>query len=159
MHASPNMCRFQMRSCIEDCAISRREIDEKYLIHSRNYSIPHRNEEKKTWFLRYWFSGFNSKISMITSSSTWKSSFTYSAWLIWLPLRGRTVLNVQSPSLKTSNEEFLRKITYFFRDYCLFVCLFVIVWRAPLIERAERTDWINVRRINSAILPRKWRLH
>ena len=64
------------------------------------------------------------------------------------------MLNVQSPSLKTSDEEFLRKITDF-RDYCLFVCLFVIVWRAPLIERAERTDWSNVRRINSAILPRK----
>ena len=57
-----------------------------------------------------------------------------------------------------SDERFLRKITYF-RDYCLFVCLFVIVTRAPLIERAERTDWINVRCINSAILRRKWRLH
>ena len=152
------MCRFQMRSCMENCAISRREIDEKYLIHSRNYSIPHRNEEKKHDFYDTDFLVSILKISMITSSSTWKSSFTYSAWLMWLPLRDRTVLNVQSPSLKTSNEEFLRKITDF-RDYCLFVCLFVIVWRAPLIERAERTDWINVRRINSAILPRKWRLH
>ena len=35
-----------MRSCIENCAISRQEIDEKYLIYSRNYSIPHRKEEK-----------------------------------------------------------------------------------------------------------------
>ena len=61
--------------------------------------------------------------------------------------------NVRSPSLKKSDEEFLEKITDF-RDYCLFVCLFVIVWRVPL-ERAERTDWINVRRINSAILCRK----
>ena len=61
--------------------------------------------------------------------------------------------NVRSPSLKTSDEKFLEKITDF-RDYCLFVCLFVIVWRVPL-ERAERTDWINVRRISGAILRRK----
>ena len=51
------------------------------------------------------------KISMITSSTTWRSSFTYSAWLMWSPLRDRTMRNVQSPSLKTSDEEFLRKIT------------------------------------------------
>ena len=44
---------------------------------------------------------------------------------------------------RKSDEGFLRKITDF-RDYCLFVCLFVIVRRVPL-ERAERTDWINVR--------------
>ena len=44
---------------------------------------------------------------------------------------------------RKSDEGFLRKITDF-RDYCLFVCLFVIVWRAPLIERAERTGWSNV---------------
>ena len=61
--------------------------------------------------------------------------------------------NVRSPSLKTSDEKFLEKITDF-RDYCLFVCLFVIVGRVPL-ERAERTDWINVRRISGAILRRK----
>ena len=61
------------------------------------------------------------KISMITSSTTWRSSFTYSAWLMWSPLRDRTMRNVQSPSLKTSDEEFLRKITDF-RDYCLFIC-------------------------------------
>ena len=54
LQSSLNMCRFQMRSCMENCAISRREIDEKYLIYSRNYSIPHRNEEKK-WILRCWF--------------------------------------------------------------------------------------------------------
>ena len=60
--------------------------------------------------------------------------------------------NVRSPSLKTSDEKFLEKITDF-RDYCLFVCLFVIVWRVPL-ERAERTDWINVRCISGAILRR-----
>ena len=54
---------------------------------------------------------------------------------------------------RKSDEGFLRKITDF-RDYCLFVCLFVIVRRVPL-ERAERTDWINARRINSAILRRK----
>ena len=59
---------------------------------------------------------------------------------------------------RKSDERFLRKITDF-RDYCLFVCLFVIVRRVHLIERAERTDWINVRRINSAILRRKWRLY
>ena len=59
---------------------------------------------------------------------------------------------------RKSDKGFLRKITDF-RDYCLFVCLFVIVWRVPLIERAERTDWINVRCINSAILRRKWRLY
>ena len=59
---------------------------------------------------------------------------------------------------RKSDKGFLRKITDF-RDYCLFVCLFVIVRRAPLIERAERTDWINVRCIKSAILRRKLRLH
>ena len=48
---------------------------------------------------------------------------------------------------RKSDEGFLRKITDF-RDYCLFV----IVRRVPLIERAERTDRINVRCINSAIL-------
>ena len=61
--------------------------------------------------------------------------------------------NVRSPSLKTSDEKFIEKITDF-RDYCLFVCLFMIVWRVPL-ERTERTDWINVRRISGAILRRK----
>ena len=60
--------------------------------------------------------------------------------------------NVRSPSLKTSDEEFSKKIADF-RDYCLFVCLFVIVWRVPL-ERAERTDWINVRCISGGILRR-----
>ena len=55
---------------------------------------------------------------------------------------------------RKGDERFLRKITDF-RDYCLFVCLFVIVRRVPLIERAERTDWINMRCINSAILRRK----
>ena len=55
---------------------------------------------------------------------------------------------------RKSDEGFLRKITDF-RDYCLLVCLFVIVRKVPLVERAERTDWINVRRINSAILRRK----
>ena len=49
-----------MRSCMENCAISRREIDEKYLIYSRNYSIPHRNEEKSE-FCDADFFGFNSK--------------------------------------------------------------------------------------------------
>ena len=34
----------------------------------------------------------------------------------------------------------------------------MIVWRVPL-ERAERTDWSNVRRISGAILRRKWRLY
>ena len=37
---------------------------------------------------------------------------------------------------RKSDKGFLRKITDF-RDYCLFVCLFVIVWRVHLIERAE----------------------
>ena len=59
---------------------------------------------------------------------------------------------------RKSDEGFLRKITDF-RDYCLLVCLFVIIRKVPLLERAERTDWINARRINSAILRRKWRLH
>ena len=64
--------------------------------------------------------------------------------------------NVQSPSLKTGDEEFLKKIIDL-RDYCLFVCLFVclfmIVWRVSL-ERAQRIDWINVRRVSGAILRR-----
>ena len=34
----------------------------------------------------------------------------------------------------------------------------MIVWRVPL-ERAKRTDLINVRRISDAILSRKWRLY
>ena len=33
----------------------------KKLFIFQNYSIPHRNEQKKKWILRYWFSGFNSK--------------------------------------------------------------------------------------------------
>ena len=49
-----------MRSCIENCVISRQEIDEKYLIYSRNYSIPHRNEEKNKWYDADFF-GFYSK--------------------------------------------------------------------------------------------------
>ena len=43
---SPNMCRCQMRSCMGNCAISRLDIVEKYLIYSKNYSFPHKNEEK-----------------------------------------------------------------------------------------------------------------
>ena len=49
-----------MRSCIENCAISRQEIDKKYLIYSRNYSIPHRKEEKSEFYDAVFF-GFNSK--------------------------------------------------------------------------------------------------
>ena len=37
---------------------------------------------------------------------------------MWSLLQDRTMHNVQSPSLKTSNEEFLTKITYL-RDYCV----------------------------------------
>ena len=37
-------------------AISRREIDENYLMYSRNYSIPHKNEEKiNSKILIFWF--------------------------------------------------------------------------------------------------------
>ena len=46
------------------------------------------------------------------------SSFTYSAWLMWSSLWDRTMHNVQSPSLKTGDEEFLKKITDL-RDYCM----------------------------------------
>ena len=101
----------------------------------------------KKWILRYWFSGFSSKISMIPSSTTRRSSFTYISWLMWSPLRDRMMHNVQSPSLKTSDEEFVQKITDF-RDYC-----------RESASWAERTEWINVRRINSAILSRKWLLY
>ena len=66
------------------------------------------------------------------------SSFSFSAWLVRSPLRDRTVHNVQSPSLKASDDEFLKKITDL-RDYCM----------------KSASDWINVRRINSVILCRK----
>ena len=49
-----------MCSCMEKCAISRQEIDEKYLVYSRKYSIPHRNEEKNEFYFADFF-GFNSK--------------------------------------------------------------------------------------------------
>ena len=66
-----------------------------------------------------------------------RSSFSFSAWLVRSPPRDRTVHNFQSPSLKTSDDEFLKKTDL--RDYCM----------------ESASDWINVRRINSAILPRK----
>ena len=145
LHASPNVCHFQMRSCMENCAISWREIVKNTLYIKE--TIPYRTETRKKWILRYWFSGFSSKISMILSSTTRRSSFTYISWLMWSPLRDRMMHNVQSPSLKTSDEEFVKKITDF-RDYC-----------RESASWAERTDWINVRCINSAILSRKWLLY
>ena len=68
------------------------------------------------------------KISMIPSSTTRRSSFTYISRLMWSPLRDRMMHNVQSPSLKTSDEEFVKKITDF-RDYC-----------SESASWAERTD-------------------
>ena len=75
LHASPNVCHFQMRSCMENCAISWREIVKNTLYIQE--TIPYRTETRKKWILRYWFSGFSSKISMIPSSTTRRSSFTY----------------------------------------------------------------------------------
>ena len=49
-----DMCRFRMRSCMENCAISRLEIDEKTPYIFQKIFHPHRNEEKK-WMIRYWF--------------------------------------------------------------------------------------------------------
>ena len=60
LQSSPNMCHFQMRICMENCAISRREIDEKYLIYSRKYSIP-QETRKKSEFYDADFFGCNSK--------------------------------------------------------------------------------------------------
>ena len=59
LRASPNMCHFQMRSCMENCAISRREIVKNTLYIQE--TIPYRTETRKKWILRYWFSGFSSK--------------------------------------------------------------------------------------------------
>ena len=140
MHASPNVCHFQMRSCMENCAISWREIVKNTLYIQE--TIPYRTETRKKWILRYWFSGFSSK-----NKHDPIIPFTYISWLMWSPLRDRMMHNVQSPSLKTSDEEFVKKITDF-RDYC-----------GESASWAERTDWINVRRINSAILSRKWLLY
>ena len=109
-----------MRSSIENCAISRQEIDEKYLTYSRNYSIPRRNEEKNELYDTDFF-GFNSENKrdrIIKNTTVFIYSFTYTALLMWSPLQDRTMHNVQSPSLKTSNEEFLTKITYL-GDYCI----------------------------------------
>ena len=78
LHASPNMCRFQMHSCMENCAVSRREIVEKYLIYSRNYSIPHRNKEKNELYDADFLVTIL-KIGVITSLRTRRSSITYSA--------------------------------------------------------------------------------
>ena len=108
-------CHFQMRCCMENCAISRREIVKKYFIYSRNYSIPHRNEEKNEFYNTDFLVSVL-KISMIPSSTTRRSSFTYISWSMWSPLRDRMMHNVQLPSLKTSGEEFVQKITDF-RDY------------------------------------------
>ena len=106
---------------MENCAISRQEIVEKYLTYSRNYSIPHRNEEKNEFYDTDFF-GFNSKNKrdrIIKNTMVFIYSFTYTALLMWSPpLQDRTMHNVQSPSLKTSNEEFLTKITYL-GDYCI----------------------------------------
>ena len=74
--------------CMENCTISRQEIDEKYLIYSRNYSIPHRNKEKK-WIIRSWFSGFNSKNKHDHIINITKVFFYVSAWLMWSPLQDR----------------------------------------------------------------------
>ena len=74
--------------CMENCTISRQEIDEKYLIYSRNYSIPHRNKEKK-WIIRSWFSGFNSKNKHDHIINNTKVFFYVSAWLMWSPLQDR----------------------------------------------------------------------
>ena len=146
MHASPNMCHFQMRSCMENCAISRREIVKNTLYIQE--IIPYRTEtRKKNEFYDTDFLVSVLKISMVPSSTTRRSSFTYISWLMWSPLRDRMMHNVRSPSLKTSDEEFVQKITDF-RDYC-----------RESASWAERTDWINVRRINSAILSRKWLLY
>ena len=67
------------------------------------------------------FFGFNSKNKrdrIIKNTMVFIYSFTYTALLMWSPLQDRTMHNVQSPSLKTSNEEFLTKITYL-GDYCI----------------------------------------
>ena len=90
---------------------------------SRNYFIPHRNEEKMNYAIMIFLVSIL-KIGVITSSRTlWSSftlllfySFTYTALMMWSPLQDRAMQNVQSPSLKTSNEEFLTKITYL-RDH------------------------------------------
>ena len=107
------MCRFQMRSCMKNCAISRQQIVEKYL------TISSRTETRKNELFDTYFFGFNSKNRrdhIIKNTMVFFYSFTYTALMMWSPLQDRAMQNVQSPSLKTSNEEFLTKITYL-RDH------------------------------------------
>ena len=104
----------------------------KYLIYSRNYSNQHRDEEKNEFY------NTNSlvsilKISMITWSRTRRSPFTYNAWLMWSPLRDRTMHNVESPCLKTSDEEFLKRISDL-RDYCMESELIGLMWGASTMR-------------------------
>ena len=79
---------------------------------SRNYFIPHRNEEK----MNYAINNKNRRDHIIKNTMVFFYSFTYTALMMWSPLQDRAMQNVQSPSLKTSNEEFLTKITYL-RDH------------------------------------------
>ena len=140
LQSSPNMCHFQMRSCMENCAISRREIDEKYLIYSRKYSIPHRNEEKK-WILRCWFFLVSIlKISLITSLRT-RKVFYYVQRLV------DVVATARSNDAKCSVaflENKRRKISWednWFQRL-LFVCLFVYDCMESA-SWARRANWLD----------------
>ena len=50
LQSSLDMCRFRMRSCMENCAISRLKIDEKIPSIFQKIFHPHRNEEKNEWY-------------------------------------------------------------------------------------------------------------
>ena len=75
-------------------------------------TIPSRTETRKK------MNSKNRRDHIINNTMVFIYCSTYTALLIWSPLQDRTMHNVQSPSLKTSNEEFLTKITYL-GDYCI----------------------------------------
>ena len=107
-----------MRSCMKNCAISRQEIVEKYLTNFKKLFHPAQKRGKNELCDTYFF-GFNSKNRrdhIIKNTMVFFYSFTYTALMMWSPLQDRAMQNVQSSSLKTSNEEFLTKITYL-RDH------------------------------------------
>ena len=66
--------------------------------------------------MNYAINNKNRRDHIIKNTMVFFYSFTYTALMMWSPLQDRAMQNVQSPSLKTSNEEFLTKITYL-RDH------------------------------------------
>ena len=118
---------------------------------SRNYFIPHRNEEKMNYAIMIFLVSIL-KIGVITSSRTLWSSFTL--LLFYLHCFNDVVAAARSSDAKCSvafpkNKQ--RRISYednLFKRPLNGECL---------LRRANSR--INVRRINAAILHWKWRLH